>query len=412
MKFILSLSIKNLFRHSRRTLITAGAIAMGIAMFIWMDAWLLGAEKDSERNVIWYETGPAKVFHKEYWDEREYLPLKHAIDDPDSVEAFFTEKRIQFTRRLTFGGELFYGEGSLPVKLIGLEPGKDESIFHIKDTLIEGGAFPSPGKDEILLGQWLAEDLAIGLGDFVEIRTRTRDGAMQTMELEVVGMISTPNPVVNKGTGFVPIDVASEDLFMRNAVTEIVLDLPENDRTIETVDDLLPDFTEEFPELTILPWQTMAADFLAMAQYKTAGSNIMIFLILIIAAVGITNTMLIAVFERVKEIGMMRALGMKDSSIRLSFLIEAGGIGLLGSLMGLAIGSALTFWFVHWGLDFSALIGKMDIGYRIYGVFRAAWHPQQMIVAFFLGIVISMLIALMPASRASKKKITDCLRYE
>ena len=412
MKFIFSLALKNLFRHRRRTLITAIAIAYGIAMYIFIDAMLLGAEKDSERNVIWYESGPAKVYQKEYWDERQFLPLKYNIDSPEAVQAYFTEKRIETTPRITFGGELFFGEGSLPVKLIGIDPRTDGRVFRLEETLVEGSRYLSQDQPEILVGEWLAEDLGAGLGDLVEVRTRTRDGAMQTMELEIVGILNCPNPVINKGTGIIPIDVAAADLDMTGHVTEVVLALPEIKKIEKVVDSLNRDFTARFPDLTILSWEIMAADFLAMAQAKTVGTNIIIFLILIIAAVGITNTMLIAVFERVREIGMMRALGMKDSAIRLSFLVEAGGIGVLGSIIGLILGSAATFWIVHWGIDFRGLIGRMDIGYRIQAIFRGAWNPPAMITAFVLGTLVSMVIALMPASRALRMKITDCLRQE
>ena len=167
-----------------------------------------------------------------------------------------------------------------------------------------------------------------------------------------------------------------------------------------------------FPELTALTWQELATDFIAMAEMKSKGSGMLIFLILVIAAVGISNTMLIAVYERFREIGMMRALGMKESSIRLAFLLEAGGIGLLGSLVGLILGSLATYWIVNWGIDYGNLLGDMDIGYRIKGVFRGAWHPEAMVSAVFFGTLISMAVALLPASRALKMKISDCLRHE
>ena len=85
MKFILGLAWKNMSRHRKRTMITSAAIAFGIAIFIWMDAFLLGAEKDSERNLIWYETGSVKIMNREYWENIENLPFKHVIEDPAAV---------------------------------------------------------------------------------------------------------------------------------------------------------------------------------------------------------------------------------------------------------------------------------------------------------------------------------------
>ncbi|HUV07324.1 MAG TPA: FtsX-like permease family protein, partial [Spirochaetia bacterium] len=258
----------------------------------------------------------------------------------------------------------------------------------------------------------LATDLGAELGDVVEIRTRTKDGVMQTLSLEIVGIINSPNPVINKGTGFLPFSVAQRDLVMEGAVTEIVLSLPGGKEVEDTVNRINTELRSSFPELTALTWLELAEDFVAMAEMKTKGSSLLILMIFIIAAVGISNTMLIAVYERVREIGMMRALGMKDSSIRLAFLLEAGGIGFLGSTIGLVLGSIATYFMVNWGIDYSSIIGQMDIGYRVTGVFRAAWHPQAMVNAVILGTLISMGVALLPASRALRMKITDCLRYE
>ena len=153
MKFFLSLAWKNLARHRRRTIITVSALAFGIAVFIWMDAFLLGASKDSERNLLWYETGSAKILDRTYWEEIDNLPLKHAFEMPEQLNAFLTEKKIPNTPRITFAGEIFFGEGSLPVKLIGIDPETDDQVFRLKGTVLEGGRYIKDGEPEILIGE-------------------------------------------------------------------------------------------------------------------------------------------------------------------------------------------------------------------------------------------------------------------
>jgi len=264
----------------------------------------------------------------------------------------------------------------------------------------------------MLIGSWLADDLFVRVGDWVEVRTRTRYGAMQTMELEVVGLVNSPNPVINKGVCYVPLSVAQYDLAMDDAVTEIVLSIPEPRSLEAELSDIRDGLRTVSADLTVVSWRDLAGDFVALAEMKTAGSRVLIFLIFIIAAVGISNTMLIAVYERVREIGMMRALGMQNASVRLAFLLEAGGIGLLGGIFGLAVGAAATFWIVNWGIDYSSIMGDMDIGYRVQGVFRGAWNPGAMILAVVLGTVMSVGVALIPTARALKMRITDCLRHE
>ena len=410
MSFLLSLSWKNLSRYKRRTLLTACALAFGIAMFLWMDGMLQGIERESERNIIWYEAGSAKVMTTEYLEDIKSMPLKHAIEDPAAVEQVLEGAGVTTTRRTVFAGEIFYGEGSMYVKVIAIDPERDEKIYRLSDTLAQG-RYLEAGEQGVVLGEWLAQDLGIEVGEEITIRTRTRYGAFQTLELIVVGVLNSPNPVINKGTAYVPLSLAEEALEMEGAVTEISLFFPEWQNP-EVKIESLRDRLSAFPGITVQSWKELAQDFLMFAQMKSAGSSIILFLVFIIAAVGISNTMLMAVYERVREIGMMRAMGMKDGAIRAAFLFEAGGIGLIGTLAGIVIGLVLNWYMVNYGIDYTGLMGRMDIGYRVHGVFRSAWHPQAFVGGFIFGVVAAMVFSFIPSSRALKMQITECLRYE
>jgi putative ABC transport system permease protein len=224
-------------------------------------------------------------------------------------------------------------------------------------------------------------------------------------------VLNTPNPVVNKGTAFIPLDLADEALEMDGAVTELTLYFPEWQNPEEKIQSLRQRLSA-LPDLTVESWRDLARDFLMIAQAKSAGSSVLLILVFIIAAVGISNTMLMAVYERVREIGMMRAMGMKDGDIRLAFLFEAGGIGLIGAVVGVGLGVIANWLMVRWGIVMSTLMGHMDIGYRVAGAFRSAWHPQAIVGGFVFGVIAAMLFSIIPSSRALKMQITDCLRYE
>ena len=283
-------------------------------------------------------------------------------------------------------------------------------MFRLKETVREG-RFLEAGEAQLLLGEWLARDLGAEVGEWVTLRARTRYGAFQTLDLEIVGILNAPNPMINQGMVFLPLELADEALEMEGAVTEIALGFPEWQDPAPRLEEIRARLAG-FPALVLADWQELARDFLAIAEGKRAGTSMLLFLIFIIAAVGISNTMLMAVFERVREIGMMRAMGMSDRSIRVAFLLEAGGIGLVGSAAGLILGAALNYWMVRWGWDMSGWIGEMQVGYRVHGVFRSAWNPPALIGALVFGVLASMLISFIPSSRALKMRITDCLRYQ
>jgi ABC-type lipoprotein release transport system permease subunit len=414
-KFLFALAWKNLSRYSRRTLITAGALAVGVAVFIWMDGWLLGAERESERNIVWYEAGSAKILNRQYLAEIQTMPLKQVIYDPAAVEQALAGSGAATTRRVVFPAELFVGleddagEGSLFVKGVGLDPETDGGVYRLAETVREG-RFLRAGEPELLLGDWLARDLGTAVGDWVTVRARTRYGAFQTLDLEVVGILNCPNPLINQGMIFLPLDLADAALEMEGAVSEIAVSFPEWQEPAGRLAEIRRSLAG-FPELAVAGWRELALDFLAIAEGKRAGTGVLLLLIFIIAAVGISNTMLMAVYERVREIGMMRAMGMRDLSIRLAFLLEAGGIGLIGSGVGLALGVGLNWYMVRWGLNLGALVGDMQIGYRVHSIFRSAWNPQALVGALAFGVLASMVISFIPSSRALKLEITDCLRH-
>jgi len=128
--------------------------------------------------------------------------------------------------------------------------------------------------------------------------------------------------------------------------------------------------------------------------------------------VGISNTMLMAIFERIREIGMMRALGMRKNQIRTTFIMEAGGIGFLGGILGVAVGVLLVWTLTTWGLDFRSMLTEdMDIGYRSEGIFYGVWNFGTMAKALVVGVLLSSLVAFIPASKALKMSITDALHH-
>lgn len=419
--FLAGLAWKNLSRYRKRTVITALTIAVGIAIYIWVDAWLLGADKESFRNLIWYETASAKVLTTGYWEEREFLPLSYTVDDPAPIMERIERAGFRTAPRVAFSGELivyedpYPADGSLPVRLTAIDPLRDPEVFRLDEHVAEG-RYLEPDDPGILLGAWLAEDIGAEVGYPITVATRTKDGGRTTMDLTVIGLLNTPNPIINRSSAYIPLRYADDSLFMDGSVTEITVHIPER-ADLDAATALIQEAAagsgrQNGPTIVVKNWQELGSDYIQLSAMKSSGTSMILMLIFIIAAVGISNTMLMAVFERIREIGMMRAIGMKDTEIRITFMLEAAGIGLIGATAGLVLGTIFTWATVTWGIDFSFMTRSYDIGYRVAGAFRAAWHPAAMVQAFVFGVLASMAVAWVPAGKALKKGITECLRYQ
>ncbi|MBN1648870.1 MAG: ABC transporter permease [Spirochaetales bacterium] len=411
MKFLLSLSLKNLWRYRRRTMITAGAIAAGIMLFIWTDSLILGIEKESERSAVLYETGSAQILDSEYYRNRQYMPLKYVIADPDRLVSALDKNRIPASKRVSFGGEIIYGGKSQSVRLFGIDLDTCSRVFRLDEILAEGGNFIRKGQPEIMLGEELAGKLGITTGSYIDIRTRTKTGVSQIITLRVVGFINSLNMDMNEGAGLLPLEIADSELEMNGAVTEIALSIPEHKNLRHETGRIETALGAEMAGKEIHAWNEIGGALANMMGGRRSIIFVILGLLAIISAVGISNTMLIAVFERIREIGTMRAMGMADRQIRMGFIFEAFWIGLIGSLIGVVLALGLNAFTIYIGLDYGSLFEKIDVGMNVPAIFRGAWNFMTILIAPVIGVILSALVTLFPARRALRMDITECLSH-
>ncbi|WP_332447687.1 ABC transporter permease [Sphaerochaeta sp.] len=418
MKFILQLAVKNLSRYKRRTAITAVAIATGLMMYILIDSILVGADRESMRNLRWYETASLRIYQKDYWQDRHFLPLDSSIDNPGQVLQLLQQQGMQATERTTFNADMIlyqddFGEdGNMSVQVTAIDPANDFSVYRYGDTLVDGRLLKPGEMDGLLIGSWFAEDIKAKVGYWVTLVTRGKGGFYEAVDMQIVGILNCPNPNVNRTLLMMDKQAANQYLGMDGSVTSIDILLDEQADVDTAAKTLQQQLDANHWDLTVYTWKDLARDYLAIAGAKRGGTGMILFLVFIIAAVGVSNTMLMAMYERMRELGMMRALGMRDRDILLSFLFEAGGIGLLGSLVGIALGSLVNLFMVNVGIDLGFMLRDMDMGYRISSVFKGAWSVKATVTAFFSGIILSMLVAYLPIKRALKLDIPTCLHHQ
>lgn len=418
MKFILQLAAKNLMRYKRRTAITAVAIAFGLMMYVFVDSLLLGAELESMRNLRWYETASLRVHDSAYWEDRYFLPLDASIESPQPILDLLKTEGITATARTSFAADMIlyqddFGEdGNMSVQVTAINPATDFDVYRFENTLIEGRFLQSGEMDGIVLGSWFAEDIGAKVGYWVTLVTRGKGGFYEAFDMEIVGIINCPNPNVNRSLVMMDIQAADLYLAMDGSISSIDIVLGEKSNLNEVEQSLQPKLQAIDADLTLYTWEDLARDYLAILEAKQGGTGMILFLVFIIAAVGVSNTMLMAMYERMRELGMMRALGMRDRDILLAFLFEAGGIGLLGSVVGILLGCLANLYLVNVGFDFGFMLRDMDIGFRIQNVMRGAWSIPTLIKAFLSGIGLSMIVAFLPIRRALKLDIPTCLHHQ
>ncbi|MCL2266202.1 MAG: FtsX-like permease family protein [Treponema sp.] len=251
----------------------------------------------------------------------------------------------------------------------------------------------------------------------------------QAFDVVVVGVINSPAPLPNGNTAFIPLDALQDEagMMLEGAVTELVI------REKGVSDDRLPGASESAAAITsalsrglaalgrtlpedlgVRTWRDYMEDYLNYEAIQIGMPQVLAFLLLLLSFLGISNTILLAILERTKEIGMMRAMGMTDGQMVMTYMLEAGFLGLLGSLLGIIAGCLINYPMVKYGIDFSAIGNLMSdgIGFRTTAVFRSTWNIPVIIGSGIVATLLASLVAIFPVRRAVKMPITSSLRFE
>jgi putative ABC transport system permease protein len=420
---ILKMAAKNLLRHKRRTVITGAAIAVGLIFYIFIDSLLMGWYGGTEKQYIDYEVASGRIVKKSWWEEKDQLPLPLSIENTAEITSLLDELEIIYTPRTEFFGDLIFykdpfpEDGVYPVKIVAVDPGTDGEVFELSDAMSHEhsqGEFLQEGNDGIIVGNALAGKLNIEVGYPVRLQFTGRAGSQEIMDTRVIGIIKTGAHLVNINGVFLALDAADYYLEMGGAVSGYSIKVPGGKQG----ESLLAELKEKLPEeYRLLGYEEIAADFMAMMEMEDSFASLFIFLIFIIAAVGVSNTMMMAIFDRRREIGMMRAQGIQDWKLQIMFFLEAGGLGLIGTVVGLGLGALLNIYLVNVGLNYGALLKTegdfVDFGGLVIDSYmKGVWSPKSFLTGGICAILISSLVAYFPTHRILKKDIPDNLRMD
>jgi putative ABC transport system permease protein len=417
MGMIIKIAFRNIGRHKRRTVLSALTIAAGLIVFICMDSMLTGVDRMSIDNLINLSSGALKIQTADYDKDKESFPLNLTLDSSLAplAAALAQNKRVSHvTRRTQFLGQLSNYDETVPVVGTVVDPAADTLVFGLKPYLT-GSYFGADNSREIIIGRQLAQDLGVGVGDNITLYALTKYDSRNADVFKIVGVLSTADPGINHSGVFMTFAAANDFLDLENSTTELDVAVARTGSlpafSAETR-DIQKHLQADFPSLRVNSFLDLGAGVMELTHAKRMSGFIIMGIILVIAVVGIFNTVFMSVYERIREIGVLRAHGMKPQEISAMFVLEGVITGLLGSVLGCVLGSLLNLLLVTKGIPMEKVAGSIaTASYGIAGNVYGEWNVAATVVVFVLGIAVATVAGILPARRASKIPVTEALRF-
>ncbi len=412
--FLLRLAFKNVLRKAWRSLLTAGPVLVGVMMTILGWSLVDGMDNAIIFGQIKSDSGHFRVMAEGYLETEEEAELDLLIEAPDAAGELLSSsvEDLRLHPRLTFSAELSDGRNSLVARGIGIEP---EAYFADFELPFEGSTdeaepqaqVPGEGLESIWLGATLAADFDVAPGDSLTVLVRTRHGSYNADEYTVRGLIRSQNPAIDNFAFFIPLAAARELLDADAAATEIVGLLPRRSLAVDLPARLGPELSRN--GLEIQTWRQRAEPMLRINRIRRKVLGVIVGIIILVAATSIMNTVVMAAFERIREIGALRALGMQIEDVVRLFLAEALIIGLFGAAAGCGLGVAVVHW-LRDGIDFSAAAASGGMAMSLSSVLYFDLDPGHVVTAFAIGLGMTLLAALYPSIKFSRLPPVEAMR--
>ncbi|MFN8441847.1 MAG: FtsX-like permease family protein [Caldilineaceae bacterium] len=405
---LLTLAWRNMWRNWRRTAIALIAIVLGLILLLFMQGMITGSDQAIYGNAVRLYGGNIQVHAPGFLAKANRLPLL-PVDDPDKVVEIASARPdvTLAAKRINTGGIVSSRDTAAPVAIAGVQPGV-ESPYSIQAENITEGRFLQEGEgDAIVIGRGLADILKAQVGDRVTLLGKSRNETMRQRSMTIVGIYDLGMREAEKGTVFVTLDEAQSLYNLRNEATAVNVSLQKVGAEEQVVNEL----KAQLPNHEVNSWDTLRPEMRQTMETKAVSVTFFGIVVLMIASIGILNLMLMAVFERTREMGVLAALGMKGRQVMLLFLLEGALIGLVGAVIGCLLGWLAVSAVGNVGFDLSFAQGMGDItallGDRIYPTVSIT----DVITRGVLVVIIAALASLYPAWQASRKEPAVALHH-
>ena len=404
---IFSISWRNIWRNKVRSFVIITAVALGICAGVFSTAFMKGMMDQRIQQAISTEISHIQI-HRQGYRQESSLQL-FMNESPAIVEQIKGIDHVKgVSQRIIIQSMVSSAETSSGVKIMGIYPDNEQKITNLSKKLVEGKYFEGVPKNPVVIGRKLAEKLNVKLHSKIVITLQDMDKNITAGAFRIAGLFETPNSIYNEMSVFVMYNDLSRLLDLPEGASHEIAILVDDNDMVASVQDEVKTMVADYE---VLNWNEISPELSYMTEFMKMLMNFFIIIILLALLFGIINTMLMVILERVKEIGMLMAVGMNKLKIFTMIMVETVLLSLVGGVTGIIVGSLISKYFETHAINLSLWAkGYSQIGYDTMAYCNL--DPETVINVTVLVIFTGIIAALYPAYKALKYDPAEALRME
>ena len=405
----LQLAWRNIWRNKRRTAIILTAVIIGVWSMIVLGSLMRGIATGMIDNGIATLTGHFQIHHKGYRDDP---AIGNSISDPSSVQQILKNllpDDAHWSRRVRVDAVVSNARHSAGVTMVGIDPATEAKISFIGSAISAGRYLSADDENGIIIGRALEEKFETKLGHKLVLMSQDTQGEIASRAFRIVGIFSAEMESTEKQFVFVLCQTAQQMLKLNKGISEISILLngkPDHPGLREKLKAALP--ADQFEVLNwreLMPFQT--------AYLKILDGFLYIWYLVVFVAMGfgIVNTTLMAVYERMREFGLLKALGMKPGWILREVLTESALLLTCGVAVGDMVGLLSIYALSGSGIDLSALAAGAEYA-GMTRIIYPAFDVADFLIANLVVVLLGLLVSIYPAAKAARFTPVDAMAHQ
>jgi ABC-type lipoprotein release transport system permease subunit len=401
---IFNMAWRNVLRNTRRTTVTIAAMTLALLVEVLYSGLVFGYFKALEDDILDLEVGDVQIFAPDYLD----IPsIYSAIDDPDSLVAQLNEQGYPASPRLLGGALAAAGESSAGVALRGIDVALERRVTLLDENIAQGSWLDDGDPEGVVVGRRLARTLAVEPGDQIVLLTQAADGSIAHDLYRIRGILMGIADGTDR-TAVLMNDEAFRELMEFPAGTHQVVVRRPKDVDLETAAETI---RKSATGLDVKTWKELMPVVATMLE-STRGMIVIIFLVVYLAiAILVLNAMLMAVFERVREFGILKAIGFGPFRVFGLILVEAGLQTVAALIGGLLLAVPGMWYLATVGIDLGTLGGMNVMGLAMRPIWKGVYTLDAIMVPVFLLVVVVFLAVLYPALKAALIRPVQAMQH-